>query len=94
MLIPNLSDLIPQDQPIDDAVIRYVVHQALEALPLSPLERHKAAEYVISRAENAGLTGALNGGPIWRPDPENQPQQLAMDSPADELFYGGSAGGG
>ena len=29
---------------------------------------------------------------IWFPNPG--PQTLAYESPADELFYGGSAGGG
>lgn len=32
--------------------------------------------------------------PVWIPDPENAPQCLAYVSPADELFYGGAAGGG
>lgn len=32
--------------------------------------------------------------PVWVPDPENIPQQLAYICPADELFYGGAAGGG
>jgi hypothetical protein len=31
---------------------------------------------------------------IWTPAPENRPQQLAYNSPADVLGYGGSAGGG
>lgn len=38
-------------------------------------------------------------GPLWKPNPPNEdgtpnPQRLALDSPADELFYGGAAGGG
>lgn len=32
--------------------------------------------------------------PVWMPDPRNKPQCQAYDSPADELLYGGSAGGG
>jgi hypothetical protein len=31
---------------------------------------------------------------LWQPRLENKPQQLAYASPADRLFYGGSAGGG
>ncbi len=34
------------------------------------------------------------GAPLWRPHPENIPQQLAYNCDADELFYGGAAGGG
>lgn len=32
--------------------------------------------------------------PLWTPHPENIPQQLAWIHPADELLYGGAAGGG
>jgi hypothetical protein len=31
---------------------------------------------------------------LWRPRPQNIPQQQAYECPADRLFYGGSAGGG
>jgi hypothetical protein len=31
---------------------------------------------------------------LWSPHPDNIPQQNAFDSDADELFYGGQAGGG
>ncbi len=31
---------------------------------------------------------------VWAPHPENKPQQAAYSSEADELFYGGAAGGG
>lgn len=32
--------------------------------------------------------------PVWQPHPQNVAQQLAMASPADQLFYGGAAGVG
>lgn len=31
---------------------------------------------------------------LWRPHPDNRPQQAAYICPADELLYGGAAGGG
>lgn len=34
------------------------------------------------------------GSTLWAPHPDNTPQQLALASLADELLYGGSAGGG
>jgi hypothetical protein len=34
-----------------------------------------------------------NNEPIWKPFP-NKPQEEAYNSLADELFYGGAAGGG
>lgn len=38
-------------------------------------------------------------GPLWQPNPDHEdgrpnPQRLAINSTADELFYGGAAGGG
>ena len=50
----------------------------LEALPL-------AAAALAHR-------GSTVAHPLWTPLPG--PQVAALDSPADELFYGGSAGGG
>ncbi|MBK8912969.1 MAG: terminase [Chlorobi bacterium] len=35
-----------------------------------------------------------NQKPLWEPHPNNIPQQQALASAADEVFYGGSAGGG
>lgn len=40
-----------------------------------------------------------NSGPVWQPNPDHEdgrpnPQRLALESEADELFYGGQAGGG
>lgn len=59
----------------------------MKNLPLSlraaaELERRK-------RSATGGVSSAL-----WRPEPTNRPQCDAYNSPADELFYGGSAGGG
>ena len=58
---------------------------------LRPAARERAAE----------TTGGLPEYPadVWAPFPERadgtpSPQQLAYDSPADELYYGGGAGGG
>ncbi|MGL5066065.1 MAG: hypothetical protein ACRC62_39345 [Microcoleus sp.] len=45
----------------------------------------------------ADRVAIVNEAPIkinWAPDPGNKPQQEAYLSPADRLFYGGSAGGG
>jgi hypothetical protein len=38
--------------------------------------------------------GRAEGDALWRPEPTNVPQQLAYDSPADEVFFGGAAGCG
>ncbi len=55
----------------------------------------------LSAPEKATLDGLLTQGrDVWAPlvdieDPTKPtPQQQALDSPADELFYGGAAGGG
>ena len=34
------------------------------------------------------------GSPIWAPHPENEPQCEAFESEADEILFGGAAGGG
>ena len=34
------------------------------------------------------------GNPVWMPHEGNAPQMLAYESDADEILYGGSAGGG
>lgn len=52
--------------------------QRIQGLP----EADKQKLYAIKEA-NAG---------VWFPNPG--PQTEALESPADELFYGGSAGGG
>lgn len=40
-------------------------------------------------------TGSKDPGrQLWRPHPDNQPQVDAYNSQADELYYGGAAGGG
>jgi hypothetical protein len=36
----------------------------------------------------------VDTGPLWSPAPQNLPQQQAHASEADEIFYGGRAGGG
>lgn len=46
-----------------------------------------------------GASASEEGGSIWRPNPDHangtpNPQRLALESKATELFYGGSAGGG
>ena len=48
---------------------------------MSPEQKAKLQKAVLSK-----------GKPIWFPNPG--PQTQAYESPADELFYGGSAGGG
>lgn len=40
------------------------------------------------------LFGGPALGPMWAPDPDNKPQQLAYTSEANELLYGGEPGGG
>jgi hypothetical protein len=37
--------------------------------------------------------GSSGSAIAWKPFP-NSPQQMAYESPADEIFYGGAAGGG
>jgi hypothetical protein len=58
-----------------------LVEELLEKLRgMSPEERDKLAKFTAEKR------------PIWFPVPG--PQAEALASPADELFYGGSAGGG
>jgi hypothetical protein len=45
-------------------------------------------------AERLELETLLSLLPAWEPDARNQPQCTAFDSPAFEVLYGGSAGGG
>lgn len=59
--------------------------RAIERL-LGSLPKEKVAQL----AKMPGVKDALEKG--WLPNPGQQ--QLAFDSPADELFYGGTAGGG
>jgi hypothetical protein len=44
------------------------------------------------RAEIRGLIDDLDVDGLWRPNPG--PQRLALESDADEIYYGGAAGGG
>ncbi len=46
----------------------------------------------MTAEEKAAIDELLAGGPIWVP--QQGPQVMAYASPADILFYGGSAGGG
>jgi hypothetical protein len=41
-----------------------------------------------------GLAATEQQVALWQPHPDNIPQQLAYECEADELFYGGAAGGG
>ena len=48
----------------------------------------------ILRLINADIVEASALASIWKPDPRNKPQIEAYRSEADEVFYGGEAGGG
>jgi hypothetical protein len=54
--------------------------------PLAVLEALPLAAAALTHRREAGVR------PLWTPLPG--PQVSALDSPADELFYGGGAGGG
>src|SRR3990172_9198252 len=59
-------------------------------------DRTKADE--IFEQVSRMLVGDTRTKEIWKPNPSHEgkpnPQKLAYDSLADELFYGGAAGGG
>jgi hypothetical protein len=51
------------------------------------------AEIELERIRRERIARGLTGGPIWKPVPDS-PQEQAYRSEADELLYGGAAGGG
>lgn len=61
---------------------------------MSPLSDAAMEQLQAEAWEDARLLVESETSPLWRPDPENKPQQEAYASPADEIFYGGAAGGG
>ena len=62
-----------------------------KSLPPSMRMRHRwPAE---DRIEEAKAKRVKDSGPMWAPIPDS-PQEQAFHSEADELFYGGAAGGG
>lgn len=50
------------------------------------MERQRK-EALKKQLDNAAFSNVV----LWQPRTENKPQQLAYSSPADRLFYGGSA---
>lgn len=46
------------------------------------------------RAQFETLCGLNDAPPLWQPDPQNKPQQMAFESEADVIGFGGAAGGG
>ena len=62
------------------------------AVPFAPLRRlppqRRLDAYLASK----------KAAPVWKPNPgedgQPNPQELALQSPADEVFFGGAAGGG
>jgi len=67
-------------------------------LVLASLKQNEISEYIEyltedELAELDALIGAVTST-LWQPHPDNEPQRLAYECQADELYYGGSAGGG
>src|SRR5688572_6739241 len=44
------------------------------------------------KAEAGGLAVSVDFGTLWTP--RSDPQRMALESEADEIYYGGAAGGG
>jgi len=59
-------------------------------MPLRSLQRRSSR--VLDLLDRAELREVEDPEPIWTPNPG--PQTAALDSLADEIFYGGAAGGG
>lgn len=67
--------------------------------PRLPTAISSAQDQIADFVEDKLLEGVdLEHKPLWMPNPGRDgrpnPQQLAIESEADELFYGGAAGGG
>jgi len=60
----------------------------------SSAENQRTKSYARSRAMHRLAALRRVGSPIWAPAPENTPQQMALESEADETLFGGSAGCG
>jgi hypothetical protein len=71
----------------------YSVSQPVTTRFRSSLQLRAAAE--LERRRRAGK---LNVVPVWQPNPDKDgipnPQRLALESKADEILFGGQAGGG
>lgn len=65
---------------VSDALLQGMIER-LQGLPPSELSKLEAAY-------------KADVGRVWKPDPDNKPQQAAYACKADLLLYGGAAGGG
>lgn len=59
-----------------------------------PVTANRLKDWWQDAAPELGVGRVKSSAPLWAPRPANIPQQQAFNSPADRLFYGGSAGGG
>lgn len=68
--------------------------EKLEQISENTEDIAEVAKSALSRGINRGVKQEFRLKKIWQPHPENNPQQLAYNSKAQVIGYGGAAGGG